>query len=543
MRGHLALVGSLYCFALALRLVPLTFSPLPYNIDGFPLAHIAAQITATGTWQIHTQGANAYNEMMPVYSLLWSSTAQLGGLDPLAHLQVILPLLLATAVLPAYLLGIKATGHPVAGFAAGLFIASFGSFLSVTSMGMKESIALVLLPTVVLLFAERRDPRKRALAFLLLLLLPFLHQLSDFLILGMVAALVVLTHARAIQRGRLSVRSLLLDIGTGPGPAAFAYVYYVTVSMPDLGAVTSPDALALFLGVTVLLAALLVRMTRPAAVRPGVRIVRPVGPILLVPVAAFAALLVNTRVDLFAGVLETQPALEPILVAVAALVAIAFLGYQLLRRTANPLADVVIAMGIAPIALVLFAFLRGLDGLSLVLVYRSFDFVDYGLAVAIGAGVAFAWRRLRRGEATRILLVAGLLGVLLATTPIAWNTQAVLGVNEVTTPAEYEALAVLASLHPVNVTSDQRLADVGRMWFGLATDSSLPFLLQANRTTSGHDYALVMDGWTSVGAQVHPAPNLVLPAPVLAAFLDANRVVYVAGPPGDRIYLVQVIGS
>ena len=81
------------------------------------------------------------------------------------------------------------------------------------------------------------------------------------------------------------------------------------------------------------------------------------------------------------------------------------------------------------------------------------------------------------------------------------------------------------------------------MWFGLATDSSLPFLLQANRTTSGHDYALVMDGWTSVGAQVHPAPNLVLPAPVLAAFLDANRVVYVAGPPGDRIYLVQVIGS
>ncbi len=543
MKGHLALVGSLYCFALALRLVPLTFSPLPYNIDGFPLAHIAAQITATGTWQIHPQDPNAYNEMMPVYSLLWSSTSQLGGLDSLAHLQVILPLLLATAVLPAYLLGIKATGHPMAGFAAGLFIASFGSFLSVTSMGMKESIALVLLPTVVLLFAERRDPRKRGLAFLLLLLLPFLHQLSDFLILGMVAALVVLTHARAIQRGRFSVRSLLLDIATGPGPAALAYTYYVTVNMPELSAVTSPDALALFLGVTLLLAALLVRMTRPSPVRRGVRVVRPVGPILLVPVLAFAALLANARIDLFAGVLETQPALEPILVAVAALVVVAFLGYQLLRRTANPLADVVIAMGIAPVALVLFAFLRGLDGLSLVLVYRSFDFVDYGLAVAIGAGIAFAWRRLRRPETARVLLVAGFLGILLATTPIAWNTQAVLGVNNVTTPAEYQALAILASLHPVNVTTDQRLADLGRLWFGLTTDSKLPFLLQGNRTVSGHDYALVMDRWSRVGAQVHPQPNVVLSEPTLAAFLDANRILYAAGPPGDRIYLVQIIGS
>jgi hypothetical protein len=543
MKRHLALVGSLYCFALALRLVPLTFSTLPYNIDGFPLSHIAAQISATGSWQIHPGDPNAYNEMMPVYSLVWSSVSQLGGLDPLAYLQTILPLLLATAVLPAYLLGLKATGHSVAGFAAGLFIASFGSFLSVTSMGMKESIALVLLPTVVLLFAERRDPRKRGLAFVLLLLLPFLHQLSDFLILGMVAALVVLTHARAVQRGLFSIRSLLLDIATGPGPAVLAYLYYVTVNMPDLSAVTSPDALALFLGVTLLLTALLVRMTHPSPARSGARLLRPAGPILFVPVVAFAALLANARIDLFAGVLETQPAFEPILVAVAALVAFAFLGYQLLRRTANALADVVVAMGIAPVALVLFAFLRGLDGLSQVLVYRSFDFVDYGLAVAIGTGLAFSWRRLRGREATRILLAAGFLGVLLATTPIAWNTQAVFGVDNVTTSAEYQALSVLTSLHPANVTTDQRLADIGRMWFGLATDPNLPFLLQGNRTVSGHDYAVVMDRWTTVGAQVHPQPNVVLSEGAIAAFLGANRIVYVAGPAGDRIYLVQLTGS
>ncbi len=542
MKGHLALLGALYCLALALRLVPLMFSPLPYNIDGFPLARIAEQITATGMWQIHGTDPNRYNELMPVYSLLWSSLSQLGGLNALAYLQTVMPFLLATAVVPAYLLGVKATGRPVAGFAAGLFIAAFGSFLSVTSMGMKESVALVVLPTVVLLFAERRDPRKRLLAFVLLLILPFLHQLSDFLILGMVAALVVLTHSRAIQRGRFSWRSLLLDLATGPGPALAAYAYYVTVDMPDLSAVTSPDALALFLGVTILLSALLVRMVRPSRTGPGARLARPVGPILLVPVAAFIALLANARIDLFAGVLETQPALLPILPAVAALVALAFLGYQLLRRTANPMTDLVLAMGIAPVALVLFAFLRGLDGLSQVLVYRSFDFVDYGLAIAVGVGFVYAWRRLRRAPA-QLVLAAVLLGVLLATTPIAWNAQAVFGVDEVTTPSEYQALAVLASLHPGNVTTDQRLADVGRAWFGLATDSRLPFLLRDNGTVSGHAYAFVMDRWTTIGAQVHPQPNVVLSAGTLASFLASNRVVYATGPVGDRIYVVQLVST
>ncbi len=539
MRGHLALVAGLYAFALALRLVPLTFSPLPYNIDGFPLARIAQQIAATGSWTARVSDPNWYNELMPGYSLVWSSAAQLGGLDPLAALQTIMPFLLATVVLPAYLIGVKATDHPAAGAAAGLVVAAFGSFLSVTDMAMKESLALVLLPTIVLLFAERRDPRKRGLAFLLLLAMPFVHHLSDFLLLGMVAALVVLTHARAIQRGRFSLRTLLLDVATGPGPAVLAYAYYAAVGMPDLSAVTSPDALALFLAVTVVLSALLVRMARRPVLRAGAPLVRPAGPILLVPAIALVALLVNARIDLFAGVIETQSALEPILLAAAAIVVFAFLGYQLLRRTGNPLGDVVVAMGIAPVALILFAFLRGLDGLSQVLVYRSFDFLDYGLAAAVGVGFAFLWRRLRRAPA-RLALAGVLLGILLATTPIAFSTQAVFGVDEVTTSAEYQALAVLASLHPANVTTDQRLADVGRMWFGLATDPTLPFALRDNGSLSGHNYALVLERWSSVGAQVHPQPNVVLPAATLAGFLAANRIVYVAGPPGDRIYVVQV---
>ncbi len=543
MRVDLALCAALYSLALGLRLVPLAFSPLPFNIDGFPLARITQQIAAAGAWQVNVHDPNWYNQLMPGYSLVWSSVVQLGGLDPLSSLQAVMPFFLATSVLPAYLLGVKATRRPVAGFAAGLVIAIFGSFLSLTSMMMKESIALVLLPAIVLLYAERRDPRKRALAFLLLLILPFIHQLSDFLILGMVAALVVLTHARAAQRGTFSTRRLLVDIATGPGPAAFAYAYYAAVDMPDLSAVTSPDALALFLAVVTLLSALLVRMTRPSRTRPGAALVRPAGPILVVPVLAFAAILLNAHTELFVGVLPTQPALEPVMLAAAVLVVFAFLGYQLLRRTANRMTDVLVAMGIAPVALVLFAFLRGLDGLSQVLVYRSFDFVDYGLALATGVGFAVVWVRLRKRDAARLVVAAGFVAVLLATTPIAWNSQAVFGVDNVTTSAEFQALAVLGSLHPRNATMDQKLADTARMWFGYNTDARLPFLLRDNASVSGHDYAVVMERWTTIGAQVHPLPNVVLTAAILGAFMAANRVVYAAGPPGDRVYVVQILSG
>src|SRR5205807_9074164 len=92
-----------------------------------------------------------------------------------------------------------------------------------------------------------------------------------------------------------------------------------------------------------------------------------------------------------------------------------------------------------------------------------------------------------------------------------------------------------------NVTTDQRLADLGAMWFGLHTNSDLPLKLRDNATVSGADYALVLERWAMVGAQIHPAPNVFLSPSTIARFLEANRVAYVSGPLGDRIFVVQVL--
>src|SRR5439155_8447104 len=122
-----------------------------------------------------------------------------------------------------------------------------------------------------------------------------------------------------------------------------------------------------------------------------------------------------------------------------------------------------------------------------------------------------------------------------------WNTPAVFGVQNVTTSEEFHALADLGSLGARNVTTDQRLADLGAMWFGLHTNPDLPLKLRDNVTVSGADYALVLERWAMVGAQIHPAPNVFLSPSTIARFLEANRVAYVSGPLGGRMLVVQFL--
>ncbi len=521
--------------------MPLTFSPLPFSIDGFALTRISSDIFASGSWRIDPAAVNSYNEKLPGFSLLWAATSMMGGLAPLGQAQVVLPLITSLTVLPAYLLGVKATGRRLGGFASGLFVAIFGSFLLLTSSVAKESIGLLIFPVTVLLFRERQDPRKRTLAVVLLFFLPFLHHLTTLLTLGMVASLVVLAHRRAVAR--FSVRALALDIVTGPALAVPAWAYYSAVNLPFLSDLLAPDALVLFLAIVVLLTALVAPMGRPASLRLGRRLVSPATRAMVPPAIGVAVVLGNAWTSLFAGAVGTQPGLLAVLPAIGVLAAFVLAGYQIVRRTTNRVNDLVVSMLVAPVALVLFGFLRGLDPGGLVIVYRSFDYLDYAFAVLIAIGFVAAWKRLRASRSGRTALVTGFLAAVLATTPIAWNTPAVFGVDNVTRSEEFHALALLATFGARNVTTDQRLADVGATWFGYATDPSLPVKLRDNKTIAGFDYAVVLERWTTAGAQVHPAANVVLSPRVLAAFLAANRIVYTAGPAGDRIFIVQVLPS
>jgi hypothetical protein len=541
MKPDAALVVGLVCLALAARLVPLTFSPLPFSVDGFALSRIASDIVARGSWAIDPASVNSYNQKLGGFSLLWAVTAEIGGLSPLVHAQLYVPLITCLTVLPGYLFGAKVTGRRLGGFAAGLFLALFGSFLNVTSGVAKESIALLVFPLAVLLFHERADPRKRALAVVLLIFLPFLHSLTTFLTLGMIAALVVLGQRRALFRGRFSWRALALDVVTGPALAAAALGYYLAVDLPFLSEFLAPAAFALFLALVLLLTVLIGPAFRPQKSRFGHGKIASAAKAALPPAIGFALLLGNASTSLFVGTTATSPAFLQGMPSLLVLAALCIGGFVLVRRTTNRMGDLVVAMLVAPIALILFGFFRGLDPLGQVLVYRAFDFLDYALAVLVAVAFVAAWSVLQM-RPLRVLIAVGFLAALLATTPMAWNTPAVLGVQNVTTSEEFHALALIASLGAHRIATDERLADVASWWFGLSADASFPLKLRDNASLGGADYALVLERWSTAGAQIHPAPNLILAPRTIASFLAANRVMYAGGPAGDRVFVVQVLG-
>jgi hypothetical protein len=525
----------------ALRLVPLTSSTLPYNIDGFPLARITADIVDAGVWRIDPSGPNSYNEKMPAFSLLWAAAVQLGALDPLADVQWFLPVVTSVAVVVGYLLALVLTRHRGAALVAGLFLAGFGSFLFLTSAVMKESIGLVVFPAAVLLYRGRRDPRHRALALTLLLLLPLLHHLTTLLALGTVAALLVLEHRRAFAAGRFSARRLGLDVATGPAAGIFAVAYYAAVEMPFFADVTSGDDIALFLAITAVLAFLLGRATRPARMRPGSSFVAPSARAFVVPAIAFGGIVLNAQAGVFAGAAATRPLLlDTVLPGFLVLAAFVVVGWHAVRRTQNGANDLVLASLAAPAGLALYGFLRGLDPFSLAIVYRAFDFMDFAFAVLAGVGFVVLAAQLPRRRSGGAALGALFATALVATTPLAWDTPSALGVENWTSAAEFRALAILADLHAANVTTDQRLADVAEWWFGIPGDASLPARIDRGENVTGPEYAVLLERWTTVGAQLHPAPNLVLARSDVEAFLGAHRIVYEAGPPGDRILIVRL---
>src|SRR2546430_14659776 len=160
-------------------------------------------------------------------------------------------------------------------------------------------------------------------------------------------------------------------------------------------------------------------MVRPVPRRMGRRLVSPATKVILPPVVGFVLLAGNAATYLFVGAGRTESAFFLVVPSVVLFAAFAVGGFQLVRRAVNRTSDLVVAMFVAPVALILFGFFRGLDPGGLLLVYRAFDFLDYALAALIAIALVGAWRPVGPSRPARAGLVAGFLVALLARAPRA----------------------------------------------------------------------------------------------------------------------------
>ncbi len=542
MRGHLVPVAAVLSVALSARLLQLLLSSLPLNIDSFAQVAIATDILGSGEWSLDEESLNYYNLKMPFLPVLLSMTASLTGVN---SLPLAAPLIITTSlagILGIYTLAYLVSRSRAVAASASLVLALLGPYIFLSSTLMKEALGLALLPILVLLFLRRDDPRRRGLAALLLLILPLVHHLSALMGYGFVGLLVLLQNAQSYWQGRWSWRVAGLDVLLGPALFPFGLWYYTSVRMEFFTDVWNPNEVALFLSTGLLVAAAGLLMASERRARPWFALSKSrLLPSLLdqksvAILGAFLLVVANAYRPLFPGTVPTSLLLLSIAAAYVPLALLALVGINVQRLSSGPKKSVVLALVLAPMTVIVYSLLRGLDPLSHVLLYRSVDFLDFGLAIAIGVAVLRTPAGRRRSALVAVTIVA-----LSATLPLAYSTEEVLQVQNTTYEYELAALGWLAGITGVTPEMDQRTAGIISAFFNVRASSALPFEVERGGPTAG-SILFLEDIWRTRGAQVHPLPFMPLGEDEFANLVTQNHLIYQSGDSTNHVYIVLVRG-
>lgn len=523
-RGDVFPAFVLYAIALTVRLTPLLFSPLPYNIDSFGQIHLGQLIAATGRFSLDQDPINAYHLKTPVLPMLLAVLAEVLGIDPLVFAQFLVPALAATVVPSTYAAAKGMGASRAAAAGAGTFLALSGTFVFLTDAATKEALGLALLPLLVLLFARREDPRRRALSFLFLALLPFLHSLTTAMALAFVWLMVLVEPAGVLRSRGFSARRALLDLTSLAGLTALPLTYYSWTRLEFFSELFNTEDLVLLLSVAFVFAAVAVATSRrkPSMVPPNSGrglLLNAKGAVVL---AAGLLVMANQRRSIFPGTASTSPTLLLVALSYAPLGFLAIVGLESARASRTKQNGPLVALLVAPLGAMAFALLRGLDPTSFILLFRTFDYLDFGFAIAIGSAVASRglWGTLRPKTIGCLLLAC-----LLLTLPGAFATEATFRVENSTTPAEFAALGHYASLHTASGSTDQRYSNTLGLYWSVNVQATLPLDLAEARSPSGN-FLLISEEWAIKGGQLFPLERVMVPEAKLAHDMENYNLIY-----------------
>jgi hypothetical protein len=210
------------------------------------------------------------------------------------------------------------------------------------------------------------------------------------------------------------------------------------------------------------------------------------------------------------------------------------------------------AILLGPILIVLFAILKGLDAFTFSLVYRSYDYIDFGLAICAGIGAWFLIKNitafLTRGtndHKALFTLTASLsvvfLSICLGTVPLAFNGQEFYGVQDSTYEHEFAAMTWLDQYgSDYEISTDERSCDIMTPYFDLHCDKTLPWKLKYGKGLENDTILFIEDKWMDVGAQMSPMEPIIIPENTFENIMDENNLVYSTGRSGPHPYVVIV---
>ncbi len=514
--------------AFLIRLIPMAMSPLPYNIDGFPLVKISENLISQGHWHLG-QGPQliTYNSKMPGFSFLLSAACLLFGTLPLSTVQWFVPLFTTASLLVVYIYALKLSKNSVMAFSALCFLSFTGLFVYLTTAAMKETLGLAIFPAIIYLYTGRADKKKRLFAALLLLLLPLIHQLTTLVMF----TVLWLYYCTELVLKKPCLNKTLLDFLSGPALVLPAYIYYRTISIEQMDQIAQKDDLLLFLSVFLFVWILSVVILSKEVPQVAKKKRVPAG--FWVLIGAALLLLFNHFTEVF-GVISTPAPLLLYIVPYLAVVSFAVWGASIVKKVKLGDKNLITSLFLGPFTIILFAFLRCLDPASLNLMYRTYDYIDFGLAFCVGVGIAYAFRHI--GHTKKLYIGPIAVGFLcMSTLPLAYQPYEMYGVESVTYPYEFEGMRFVSDLG-MSVQTDQRIGDILSPYFYLNVDRTFP--LHANETYELRGLAMFEGRWMTKGAQEYPLDNVIFANETFVHLTNDFNLMYMGGIEGDRVYVV-----
>jgi len=544
---YLLTLLAAFSVAVALRMGPLFWSPLPFNPDGIVYAGLVRETIATGYLPMDGLPADSFHftTMLAIWETVVGHPSRFLS-QPVIAIVGALPSLVA-AVFAHRLtgrLGWSLSGRRLAGSLASLLLAVDGVYLHRSMPVDEQTVGLLVVPLAALVLARSmlNDSRRWYVVLgALLVSLPPLHNLDSMVALF---ALVLVVCVR-----RVSVRTLLVG-----GLVALGFLGYFVGYSWGIAALTpatviqsqrisyAPGLLAAWL---ILVGLLLARFSRL-----GTRTQRL---LLTGTFASFVAIAaVNAVRPVFPGMGTTPDAV--VLLVVPLLIPLT------IGAWAVPLGDRSMPEWLALLALLGAGF--AIAGMSFTATltpeyyntaYRVQTFLHLPIAVFVALGIGTLLDRMgrvvprqswRQGVST--VAVVGVVICMAISIPVAFAGLEYLPYKGVTTSGEFAAAEFSVTSLP-EWTSDDHISRVSRYFSpgNSGTNTTLHRVAPVFDWIEGGPPpgcpTVVQSSWTTTGAQVFPQPPIVIDDGRLWKYMHANDRIYSNSAP-DPLTIVRPPG-
>ncbi|MCO8255726.1 sodium/phosphate symporter [Haladaptatus sp. AB618] len=518
--------------ALAVRLVPLYWSPLPFNLDGFHFAVLVRETLATGHVPLSHGGVQSDEY---AFTTLFAITSRITGIPPLYIAQYLTASIGAISCLFVVVLT-RRVGRRLrwprsdvrtAAAVAGLVLATDGIFLGRSAAVSSEGMGHVFVIMGVFVFGYAlwtNRPAWYVLTGSIFFILPLTHNLST--IVGVLSAISLLALFLKRSESGPNVAAGALIVGFG----VYTGLYYTTAGLPDARV---SSALGLFAAWIIVLVVLTLWLP---SIDP--RLQRGVPTLILF---GGAGLVVgNYFLPIFPGTASTRELTMVFVLSIAAIGIVAARGTPLsIREGIDGYA--VVAMLLASLSLIGFALTGGLTPEYQALAVRTQTFVHLPFAILAGLGTVAVGLR-RRTDRLKVMLAVIVIVCSVISAPLAYSGLRATSAQPLVTKPEMET-ATFASTYADQWTGDGHMTRLASRYYPERTGNNVTQrgVYEWLRGSGAEPSCPVVSrrSWSSVGVQLFPGSPAHISATEYDRFNDRRNVVYSVSGRDPVVYSVS----